>query len=317
MANHSQDENEMDLEQISDRDLESSDNTDSESSDDSEMEGEGESDILFLTFLILCLLFSSCLLVSHFVFLFVTFSYPAELNEEECEKMKCEMTVDMTDLEKQFIALKEQLYYERLNRVDVKLTEVRAGKSIDYLQPLEELQENLRVRTEVAGVLRELRMENVKCIHEAERVAAQQHLEASPSLLFMSPFVNIFFSHSIFLIFHFLPTFLSQAECRAIADFIRQDLEEKLRRLEEDRNSIDSEAWNEASPGKRKKRFPPAGIEGGPIGRDQLNLPDRRRKPVSVSGPYIVYMLRESEILEDFNLIRKASRSLSSSSFYF
>lgn len=95
--------------------------------------------------------------------------------------MKCEMTVDMTDLEKQFIALKEQLYYERLNRVEVKLTEVRAGKSIDYLQPLEELQENLRVRTEVAGVLRELRMENVKCIHEAERVAAQQHLEASPS----------------------------------------------------------------------------------------------------------------------------------------
>lgn len=100
--------------------------------------------------------------------------------------MKCEMTVDMTDLEKQFIALKEQLYYERLNRVEVKLTEVRAGKSIDYLQPLEELQENLRVRTEVAGVLRELRMENVKCIHEAERVAAQQHLEVSPSLLFMS-----------------------------------------------------------------------------------------------------------------------------------
>lgn len=42
MAHNSQDENEMDLEQISDRDLESSDNTDSESSDDSEMEGEGK-----------------------------------------------------------------------------------------------------------------------------------------------------------------------------------------------------------------------------------------------------------------------------------
>ena len=54
MANNSQDENEMDLEQISDRDLESSDNTDSESSDDSEMEGEGKSDILFLTFLVPC-----------------------------------------------------------------------------------------------------------------------------------------------------------------------------------------------------------------------------------------------------------------------
>lgn len=112
--------------------------------------------------------------------------------------------------------------------------------------------------------------------------------------------------------------FLIQAECRAIAEYIRQDLEEKLRRLEEDRNSIDSEAWNEASPAKRKKRFPVPGFDGGPIGRDQLNLPDRRRKPVTVSGPYIVYMLKDSEILEDFNLIRKATRSMSStSSFYF
>lgn len=112
--------------------------------------------------------------------------------------------------------------------------------------------------------------------------------------------------------------FFIQAECRAIAEYIRQDLEEKLRRLEEDRNSIDSEAWNEASPAKRKKRFPVPGFDGGPIGRDQLNLPDRRRKPVTVSGPYIVYMLKDSEILEDFNLIRKATRSMSStSSFYF
>lgn len=41
MANTSQDENEIELEQISDKDLESSDETSSESSDDSDMEGEG------------------------------------------------------------------------------------------------------------------------------------------------------------------------------------------------------------------------------------------------------------------------------------
>lgn len=225
-----------------------------------------------------------------------------ELNEEECERMKNEMTVDMSDLEKQFVALKEQLYFERLNRVEIKLTEVRAGKSIDYLQPLEELQENLRVRTEVAGVLRQLRMANVECIRDAEKEAAKQHYEVGckgPN--------SCSSNFSLFL----------QAESRAIAEFIRQDLEEKLRRLEEDRNSIDSEAWNDTSPAKRKKRFPVTGYDGGPIGRDQLNLPDRRRKPVSVSGPYIVYMLKESEILEDFNLIRKASRSMSNSSFYF
>ena len=31
--------------------------------------------------------------------------------------------------------------------------------------------------------------------------------------------------------------------------------------------------------------------------------PDRRRKPVTVSGPFIVYMLAESDILEDWTNI--------------
>lgn len=213
-----------------------------------------------------------------------------EIDEVEAERMKNEMVTDMTDLEKQFVALREQLYYERLNRVEEKLVEVRAGKCADYLQPLEELQENLRVRTEVAGIQRDLKIANVKCINEAEKVAAKQTMEM---------------------------------ECRAISDFLRQDIEDKLRRLEEDRNSIDSEFWTESTFGaKKKKRF----LHGAsstpyeaphPLIRDQLNLPDRRRKPVSVSGPYVVYMLREHEILEDFNIIRRASRPPSSSYSYF
>ncbi len=31
-----------------------------------------------------------------------------------------------------------------------------------------------------------------------------------------------------------------------------------------------------------------------------------RRKPVTVSGPYIVYMLKDTEILEDWTTIKKA-----------
>ncbi len=34
--------------------------------------------------------------------------------------------------------------------------------------------------------------------------------------------------------------------------------------------------------------------------------PDRRKKPVTVSGPFIVYMLREAEILDDWTAIKKA-----------
>jgi len=34
--------------------------------------------------------------------------------------------------------------------------------------------------------------------------------------------------------------------------------------------------------------------------------PDRRKKPVTVSGPFIVYMLPETDILDDWTAIRKA-----------
>lgn len=207
-----------------------------------------------------------------------------DLDEEECDRLRSEMTTEMTDLEKQFLALREQLYYERLNRVEEKLHGVRSGKSPDYLQPLEELQQNLRIRTEVAGIQKELKFANVHCIFEAEKQAALQHMES---------------------------------ECKAICDYLRQDLEEKLKRLEEDRNSIDSELWVDAvtshtTAGKKKKRHGHTDVSHV---RDQFAFLDRRKKPVPVSGPYIVYMLRDSEIAEDYNMIRRASRS--SSNYFF
>lgn len=33
---------------------------------------------------------------------------------------------------------------------------------------------------------------------------------------------------------------------------------------------------------------------------------DKRRKPITVTGPYIVYMLSEADIMEDWSQIRKA-----------
>lgn len=34
--------------------------------------------------------------------------------------------------------------------------------------------------------------------------------------------------------------------------------------------------------------------------------PDRRKKPVTVTGPYIVYMLYDSEIIDDWTQIKKS-----------
>lgn len=205
------------------------------------------------------------------------------MDEEEIERRRHEKINEMTDLEKQFTALREQLYYERLNQVDEKLQGVRSGKSSDYLIPLEQLQEQLKVRTEVAGILRELKMANVRCQHQAEILASRQHMED---------------------------------ECRSVCDFIKSDLEDKIRKLEEDRNSLDCEMWNEMcnmtnAPKKKKHHHVSSSMSSfdphQPYLRDQLNLPDRRKKPVTVTGPFVVYMLRENEILEDAKEIRGES----------
>ncbi len=44
-----------------------------------------------------------------------------------------------------------RLYHERLQQIDAKLEEVKGGQAIEYLSPLAQLEENMRVYTEVAG----------------------------------------------------------------------------------------------------------------------------------------------------------------------
>lgn len=194
----------------------------------------------------------------------------SEVDEDESDRRKAILLNDLTELERQFLQLREKLYLARKESVIAKLAEVKAERAPEYLQPKEDLLDQMRIRTEVAGILKELRLENIRCQFEAEQYAAEQNYES---------------------------------EKQSIINQIRSDIEDKLRRLDEDRNSIDS-LWalnNETSSTKFPEHF---------VGtRDHLFVPDRRRKPVSVTGPYIIYMLREHEILEDHALIKKALKS--------
>jgi hypothetical protein len=52
-----------------------------------------------------------------------------------------------------------------------------AEQAEEYLVPLAELREAMAVRTQVAGILRQLRLENIKNKVEAEDVAANQDFE--------------------------------------------------------------------------------------------------------------------------------------------
>lgn len=49
------------------------------------------------------------------------------------------------------ILLTSRLYKERLNQIDAKLEEMIAGRAAEYLEPLRQLQEQMHIRTQVAG----------------------------------------------------------------------------------------------------------------------------------------------------------------------
>lgn len=81
------------------------------------------------------------------------------------------------DLEHQFTILREQLYQERIRQNEMHLNEVRNGRSQAYLEPLKDLDEVMRNRIEVAGILKRLRLENIEHKFCAEEQAARQHFE--------------------------------------------------------------------------------------------------------------------------------------------
>ena len=96
-----------------------------------------------------------------------------------------------------------RLYRERVTQIESKLAEVRAGRAPEYLQPLEELQINMKNRMEVSTVLRELRLNNINCKFEAEQLATQQNFQVNKPkflseegklkfLAYLEGFMNIF-----------------------------------------------------------------------------------------------------------------------------
>ncbi|XP_042153788.1 breast cancer metastasis-suppressor 1 homolog isoform X3 [Oncorhynchus tshawytscha] len=159
----------------------------------------------------------------------------SEMDDEDCERRRGECLDKMSDLEKQFLELKDKLFCERLNQVKVKLDEVLTGKAGEYREPLATLQHNMMLGTQVAGVYRDLCLQMVKHKYECDLQGARQHLESERNLLF---------------------------------DAMKTELLDKIRRLEEDSQSGDL-----------------------------------------TSGPFIVYMLRDIDILEDWAAIQKSGRT--------
>lgn len=62
--------------------------------------------------------------------------------------------------------------------------EVKQGKSPDYLNKLQELQDNMKSRIEVAGILRQLRLANIRNKFEAEEQVSSFEDHRKPYVLY-------------------------------------------------------------------------------------------------------------------------------------
>lgn len=99
---------------------------------------------------------------------------------------------------------------------------------------------------------------------------------------------------------------------------IYDELIDKIRRLEEDRHNVDISwaDWGTSTrtskvrgPGRKK-----AGTFSTYYFTQQFSNIFYLTFTVTVSGPYIVYMLAEEDILEDWKIIRKALKRSGSTS---
>lgn len=128
--------------------------------------------------------------------------------------------------------------------------------SQEYLAPLQSLADRMNARKEVAEILKKYRLENIRNKFDSEEQAARQNYES---------------------------------EKQMAVDKLCEELNEKIRRLEEDSHNVDI-SWADWETSARSNKVRGPG----------------RKKPITVSGPYIVYMLHEEEIIEDWSTIRKS-----------
>ncbi|XP_023391484.1 breast cancer metastasis-suppressor 1 isoform X6 [Pteropus vampyrus] len=190
----------------------------------------------------------------------------SEMDDEDYERRRSECVNEMLDLEKQFSELKEKLFRERLSQLRVRLEEVGAERAPEYTEPLGGLQRSLKIRIQVAGIYKGFCLDVIRNKYECELQGAKQHLESEKLLLY---------------------------------DTLQGELQERIQRLEEDRQSLDISSV----PFPPSMAPPPKSVRApGPSPAPSTGLP---ASLTHVAGPYIVYMLQEIDILEDWTAIKR------------
>ncbi|KAF6016983.1 BRMS1L [Bugula neritina] len=155
----------------------------------------------------------------------------SEVDEFTIEHRKSECIADGQELEQAFQLVKNLLYEEKMKKIDNKLDALKEETAQEYLQPIKQLNEDYKQALKICDILKDLRLKLVEVQYDSEVLAAHQNTENEKRLLY---------------------------------DSVRAELEEKIRRLEEDRHNVDinSDLWeSQAFPKKtqiRRGRTTPA-----------------------------------------------------------
>lgn len=195
----------------------------------------------------------------------------SELDEEFCTQRRSSCVTQMSSIEKEFNDVRDRLFEERHLQVTIKLKQVNMGTSREYLQRLKALENEKQRKIRVIDALKMYRLDSLKLILDAERFANNQNLNNEKQLL---------------------------------RERIHADLDDRIHKLEEDRDNVDVELLqgtikhedSHSQYSKNKKETT----------KNHNSSHRRKRKPATVTGPYIVYMLKETDIMDDWAAIKRA-----------
>lgn len=98
-----------------------------------------------------------------------------DLNNDDINAKEKEITLNISDIEKQFTIVKQMFVYEKNYDIDSRADQIFKEIAPEYLQPLKELSDIKMKRIKTAELIKNYRMENLKQFYEAELSAEHQN----------------------------------------------------------------------------------------------------------------------------------------------
>jgi hypothetical protein len=113
-------------------------------------------------------------------------AFETEIDEEQTESRRLECMTTIKDLEVQFSKLKDELIQEKLRLIETKLRDIENETAREFQVPINKLKENLDLKLNILGLLKEYRLKNIENTFLCDETSAKQSVENDKTMLFDS-----------------------------------------------------------------------------------------------------------------------------------